>query len=630
MTTLYENFTTLGGVQAARPELWYFQTFKVSKHTITSVMLHLGQIGTPTVGNYIVSLRATSEGLPTGEDLTSISVPQGALAGGWYNFIFSAEYTPLINHTYAIAFRTDAFDYSNYWEHTYSSGYADGNNGYSEDGGLTWTASASDVCFKIYGNALDFVVTESATGSDRVWVRTQNIATSFYGVYIYEQDTHIFRAYNILNGSLKINKVIGSRPVTSFTIIDIAGNLAFYQNQAVLIYDSSDVLIFSGVIKSYTVTRLSPDGSRLWQISCQDWWILTSRVVYGAYTSTTAGAIVADLFSKYLASEGLTIGEIQGGIALDSYDINFELLGDKLTNLAEKSNFLCFIDKDRRLFFIDKTTYSAPWTLTTADVLENSNPSCEFQNSNYRNVQYSKDFTLGDSPSNPTTEDITIEKDQSNATQKVFLLGNIPASITSIKQDGVAKTVGILGIDSGKDWYWQPNGLLLVAAVAPYYVDPATSTTIEIIYAPATHTAFLGHLGYSSMLVGTWLTFPRVADDAKAMASDFFGGTGIIEDVLDESDKSENQAWMDAKYTYGGNAVEGGILKLTTSKSGLEVGQYLGVTLPVLNLASVSMLIESIMVNVALERTTYDITCTYGPAVSAWRKFWKTSGPSYK
>jgi hypothetical protein len=156
--------TAIGSVANVYSSNWKGQTFQYSeKFNLTVVSLYLQKVGSPA-GDFIVSIRQTSGGLPTGSDLASSSITASSISttATWYNF--SMNIVLNASSTYSIVVRCPNGDASNCinWHYSTSNPYAYGVYCYSSNSGSSWaTTSGNDFCFKVYG----FTVTETLTFS---------------------------------------------------------------------------------------------------------------------------------------------------------------------------------------------------------------------------------------------------------------------------------------------------------------------------------------------------------------------------------------------------------------------------------------------------------------------------------
>ena len=187
--------------------------------------------------------------------------------------------------------------------------------------------------------------------------------------------------------SLRIHTGIEERSTAQFNIIDRLGTSNHKKGQPVEIYDLNNTLIFGGVIEEPGKTRLFKSGGLYYSIHCIDWhYLADKRIAAATYLGETAGFIFNDLVTNYLAAEGITVGEIQDGPTLVQATINYVKVSEALDALAEKAGFIWFIDENKKIYFIDRTTNDAPWTaeypyLEPTPALSEGNPL-------YRNRQY--------------------------------------------------------------------------------------------------------------------------------------------------------------------------------------------------------------------------------------------------
>lgn len=140
---------------------WWAQTFTVlGFDQITKVVLNLSEVNTP-IGNLVVSIRATSGGLPTGADLGSVSTSAEGLpdhssnsVGTDVDFTFATPIIVTDGAIYAIVIRATSADANNrpLWYKSTTSTYAGGSQVASTDSGANWTADTNeDFRFAVWG-----------------------------------------------------------------------------------------------------------------------------------------------------------------------------------------------------------------------------------------------------------------------------------------------------------------------------------------------------------------------------------------------------------------------------------------------------------------------------------------------
>lgn len=127
---------------------WEAQTFTPAvSHVLTKVSIKCRRVG--DCGNVILGIRQTSGGLPSGNDIESVTIPQGMItpgtASGW--IIVTFQGVSLSNGvTYALVVRAPSGDASNYfiWRVNASSPpYTGGQRCFSTNSGSSWTADST-------------------------------------------------------------------------------------------------------------------------------------------------------------------------------------------------------------------------------------------------------------------------------------------------------------------------------------------------------------------------------------------------------------------------------------------------------------------------------------------------------
>jgi hypothetical protein len=168
MATLYEYQTDSSGGSssyAVYGTRWAAQTFTVGtvgtneNFAAYSVKLKVYKLGSPS-GNFTVSLRETSAGLPTGSDLCSASVASSSITSGdIVEFVFSTNPTLSASTQYAIVYRAPSSSVGtnmSAFRAPDTPDYAGGQGGIpSTDSGSTWgSESFYDIYFEVYGDPL--------------------------------------------------------------------------------------------------------------------------------------------------------------------------------------------------------------------------------------------------------------------------------------------------------------------------------------------------------------------------------------------------------------------------------------------------------------------------------------------
>jgi len=400
----------------------------------------------------------------------------------------------------------------------------------------------------------------------------------------------------LVKGSPLVDQRIEERSTAEFTVIDSLGTASYQRGQPVALYDAADTLIFGGVIDTSDKVAMAPGGGLYHPIRCMDWhYLVDKRLVVAAYTTTDAGAIVTDIHTNYLVAEGVGIGSIQTGPEIPEAVFNYVTVAEAFDALAEMAGFTWFIDENKDLYFVDRATYLAPWNWSVATpkpagskaILSEGNPL-------YRNYQYIRGG-MG-----LTT--LQVENRTGDGTTYIFIMGYPLAKEPTIVETppGLpAKTVGIKGLETGKDYYWSKGDSVISAAIAPDIADAIQFT-------------------YQGQYPLITLAKDEGAQIARAAIE---GGTGIVETIAYESHESGASSQESARSKLTDYCRDAAKFHYPTTDSGIRPGQLQVINYPLLGLNNTEMLIESVVMTSHGNLVIYDITAVVGPVIGSWTRF---------
>lgn len=406
----------------------------------------------------------------------------------------------------------------------------------------------------------------------------------------------------IQKDSISIDKRVEERSTANFIILDMAGTETYTRGMPVMItrpwaFPPFFVIEFSGFIDTVSKDRLSPASGLLHEISCMDnHYLADKRLVIKAYTTPgqTLADIVNDIWTDYLDDEGITIGEVQTGPIIDTAVFNYVRVSDAFDALKELSGFTWFIDELKQLFFIERITYTTEWDIdmTTHSPIHGS-ARLVSGNPMYRNTQYKRG---GKGTTALQTEHFT-----GDGILKSFTLGYPLALEPDVWVDAVIQSVGIKGVDSAMDCYWNKSDATFTFDIAPPLADD-----IEVQY------------------YGQYPLIVRVIDagailDRQAVE----GSSGIVEDIAYEAQHESQAAMMEStQATLKTYCQESDKYIYQTYETGLQVGQLQKITDARYGLTAEEMLIESITIIPSGETIYYDVSCVSGALLGSWAKFY--------
>jgi len=404
----------------------------------------------------------------------------------------------------------------------------------------------------------------------------------------------------VLSGTLQIDTAIGERSTARFLVDDPDDDLDLAPGSTFLIYDG-DELVFGGFVDTSRLVPTLPGAGRRYDITMKDWHYLADRrAVAAAYENTTAGAIVLDEIADLLTADGVTVtgATVQNGPAVFLAQFNYCTIARAMDVLCDYSRFNWWIGPDRVLYFADPDSWVAPWELTWDDI-DDQRPVQTLGNQQYRNRQ----FLIGARGTTDPQEETFL----GDGATRTFTVAFPIISVPDIVVDYEEQTVGIGGLDTGYQWYWNGESQQVYSDLdaAPPAAGAAITVTYEGSYPIVALGRDMGQIGLRADLEGF--------------------GTGMV-DAVDESPSIRTQA--EAYEIVSGKlaryAVEGQTLTFVTRRHGLQAGMLLTVTLPQFDLYAAEMTITRITVSdeMAGFAARYDVTAVVGPDVgSATRYF---------
>ena len=245
-------------------------------------------------------------------------------------------------------------------------------------------------------------------------------------------------------GTVRIADALNSRNTCSFELASGTGYRPSV-GQVVNVHESG-ALRFAGTIDSLSETQ--PIGTTWLSVQCQcvDYNQLADRrLVARVYEQQTLQHIVRDIVMQDLSGEGLTTANVQTGPVITTAVFNYHAASTCFDELSELTGFAWNIDYHRDVHFFARETYTAPIVLT--DTSANfAHMRVERTREQYRNRQYIR-----------AGQDITSSRTESfrgDGHIRTFVLAFPVATNPSVTVNGLARTVGIRGVETGRDFYW--------------------------------------------------------------------------------------------------------------------------------------------------------------------------------
>lgn len=414
---------------------------------------------------------------------------------------------------------------------------------------------------------------------------------------------------NVIAGSLKIEGAINLRTTGSLGVWSSLG-VSWQYGTSVQIYDDSSTLVFAGNLLKDRARR---DGGARQGVGylvhaldiTNNCYYADKRLVFKTYANMTAGAIVNDLLTSYLAAESVTGSSATiatGRTIVSAIWPGNKTVSDALAWLAEQSGYWWTIDLNRVLYFQPYGSTPAPFTMdgTMADAVEGL--EVEFGNDLYLNKQlvkgsYGETGTLS-------------ESFVGNSNSRSFTLSYPLGTLLSLSLNGSDLTTQTLDKGETGGRYYVSDGDPVIAQ------DPGQTLLTS------SDTLTVSYRGRFPVIVSTQnnalITTQRIREGI---------GSGIVESVYTNTKARTLSAAFDI-----GNALlshygtDASLLSFTTRTSGLAPGQSLLVNLSDFGLSNASALITSVTISDRNDGINiwYDVEAATGPAeASQWPTFWQ-------
>lgn len=399
--------------------------------------------------------------------------------------------------------------------------------------------------------------------------------------------------------TLRIDYRQGECSTASFAVRDDHAALEFQKGQTVEIRDEGDNLIFAGPIETAMFEHPAP-GRREHRIHARCWtYLADKRIVAASWQDKKAGDIIKDIIEDYLAEEGVTEGTIEGGPEIAEALINYRPATEAFNRLAEMAGFMWFIDLDKQFHFVPRSEFDAPWTVTGQDMRQ-QRPQVEHSAPEYRNRQY----IVGVSAVTDPQTEVSRGDGETKAFPLRYPIATVPT--VEVSYNGGAweeQTVGIRGVESGKQWYWNKGEPIISQ-------DDSEAALTEDDLLRVTYR------GQFNTVV--------ISEDNAAIAQrqDIEGGSGIVEAV----DRATQDTSTDAAFQLAASKLReygkvGRVLGFRTLKPGLWPGMLLPVDAPGLGFNGEKLLIETVTAFDDGTHIWYDVKAVEGPRRRSWTAF---------
>lgn len=428
----------------------------------------------------------------------------------------------------------------------------------------------------------------------------------------------IFRAYSTLKGSIYWNGSLTVRGTARFSIA--TASFVPLVGMPVLLHDTVDGDLFGGSIASVKASNTYYSQSfTKYDCDCEGYEKLlakrttgdltdtpmtpaTSNPLNGTFRQMSMGDIGAYIVKHAFSGDGMGSTVIAGptldfGTRLEYGDAALDRLVALASNDVDK--YFWYVDPWRVAVLAKQSTYVAPFSILDFD---GSDSNVRLAVSVTRDRQ--KYVNRGIADLGAYIGDATTETYPGDGSSQQFGLLNAVAAAPTVSVDlgagPVDQTVGVLNVDTGKDWYYtlQSNIITQDTGGTPL----GLTDTISITYSPVT----TNEVEYQN-------------DTAVDERSGVEGGTGYYERVQQSgslSTYSDGLALATAIATNYSTIPER--VELQTYRGGLRPGMYIDIKLTDIGVDS-RFLIDSVTLTTDNNVKLYAFTAIDGALIGDWR-----------
>ncbi len=442
------------------------------------------------------------------------------------------------------------------------------------------------------------------------------------------------RSSMLQKGSLQIADEAQNRSTCRFALVDTAGVYRPTTGVEVRITDADGNTVFGGSVEKPRRSKRRKGGALATDVTCVDYNQIADRhIVARSYVGQTAGYIVRDIVANDLAGEGIAvvgssisvtgsqigvseigtavIGAIrhtgvQDGPVIDEATFVYEKASAAFDALAELVGFYWNIGYDKVLTFAPPEQVQAPFAIVEGSDDVDADRRSNFRDlvveesrEQYRNRQY---LRAGTGETDPRVESF-----KGDGATKSFLLSFPAHTEPVVTVNGVPKSVGIQGVETGQDWYWNKGESELTQ-------DDAAAALTSADTLAATYTG-----EYPLIVVSS-------NDNAIAARAAVEGGSGVYEEIIDDESldtvdlANDKAAALLRRY---GRIPER--IDFQTDTTGLRAGQLVSILSPD-NGVDGDYFIESIDASdpgAADGRIRHDVTAILGERLDNWIDFFR-------
>lgn len=259
----------------------------------------------------------------------------------------------------------------------------------------------------------------------------------------------------LIDDGWKLSRSINTQTSFSITIVDNPTQSAISLGMDVQFFDNT--LIWAGIITDIRKYEAIPNHL-YYDLTISSYEMILNRIrISKVWEGYTAGEIMYDVITTYFVNDGITAGDMMYGFTFDKVVSNYKTAYELFNYLCDASpGFNWYVKFDKSFDFLYRE-YDKSSTIINSDFVHHN---FEYKDtlSEYRNVEY-----LEGGLKKTTLQSNYVPSPKPDGQSRDFTLrfgvAEEPIVETNLASGGgwVTKTIGINGIDTGKDFYYTYN-----------------------------------------------------------------------------------------------------------------------------------------------------------------------------
>lgn len=280
-------------------------------------------------------------------------------------------------------------------------------------------------------------------------------------------------------GTARIRELVQNKSgVMNMEITVRQGQAVPQQGSEIKFMDGSRRL-FGGYITRITPTEIGKGNFFTYVVEASDYsFILNNKIAKRAYFNQTLNYIVVDLMGEYLAaSYGFNTSNVATGPVITSIIFDHISVRKCFEKLSKLTGYIWYVDYSKNLFFTTQTATAAPEAVR--DSLSNINQvNISYDTSQVRNKVIVIGASKGEASNAPAIQSFTCD-----GISRIFLLDDIPASVSYIKLNGVSQNFHVNTAQVASDYatYSDTDAYITLANSS---ATPSLGDVIQVAYYP--------------------------------------------------------------------------------------------------------------------------------------------------